>query len=688
MRIRHALLAFAAGACAVGQASAEEGMWTFNRFPAEQVQKAYGFKPDQKWLDGVRQASVRLAQGCSGSFVSPQGLVMTNHHCVHECVEQLSTPKKDLVEGGFWAKTQKDETTCPDLEVNNLVAITDVTARVQKAMEGKSDQAANEARKAEMSKIEKECATGDDVRCDVVSLYNGGIYDLYKYRRYQDVRLVFAPELGIAFFGGDPDNFMFPRFTLDAAFLRVYENGAPAKIEHYFPWSPAGTKEGELTFVSGHPGSTSRLQTVAEIESWRDFGLVPRLLYLAEIRGALTEYAKRGKEQERHSKGMLFGVENALKAFRGEAHALFQPGLMAQKRAQEKTLRDRVMGDKAMATQYGGAWEAVAKAQALWRQYQKRYTMLESRRGFSSDLYDQARTLVRASAELAKPNEQRLREYNDANLPALKQGLFSAAPIYDEFEIFRLSWSLTKLREALGPDDPFVKQVLGKESPEQLAVRVVKGSKLKDPKVRRQLFEGGAAAIEASRDPMIQLAKLVDPEARAIRKKMEDEVEAPVKRAHEQIAKARFAVEGTNSYPDATFTLRLSYGSVKGWEEEGKPVPPYTTFAGAYERHTGAEPFALPKSWLDAKSKVDLATPMNFVTTNDIIGGNSGSPVINRDAQIVGLIFDGNIHSLGGDYGFDAKLNRSVAVDSRAIAHALEKVYGADRLAQELRGGK
>jgi hypothetical protein len=361
---------------------------------------------------------------------------------------------------------------------------------------------------------------------------------------------------------------------------------------------------------------------------------------------------------------------------------------MAEKRAQEKALRDRVMANKDMAQKYGGAWDAIAKAMELSRRYQKRYNMIERGRGFSSDLFHQARTLVRASAELQKPNEKRLREYNDANLPALKQELFSEAPIYDEFEVFRLGWSLTKLREELGADDPFVKQVLGKESPDQMAARLVKGTKLKDPKARQKLFEGGAAAIDASTDPMIQLARLVDPEARAIRKKVEDEVEAPVKRAHELIAKARFAVEGTNTYPDATFTLRLSFGAVKGWDEDGKPVAPYTNFAGTFDRHTGADPFALPKRWLDAKGKVDPATPMDFVTTNDIIGGNSGSPVINKDAQIVGLIFDGNIHSLGGDYGFDAKLNRAVAVDSRAILHALDKVYGAERLVQELRGGK
>ncbi len=684
MKLRHLL--FAAPLLASMPAKAEEGMWTFNRFPTDKVKQAYGFAPDQKWLDHVRLSSVRLAQGCSASFVSKDGLVMTNHHCVHECVEELSTPSKDYIADGFFAKAQADEVKCPDLEVNQLIDIKDVTARVMKAAEGLTDAAANDAKKAEMSRIEKECATSDSLRCDIVTLYNGGVYDLYTYKRHQDVRLVFAPELAIAFFGGDPDNFMFPRHDLDSAFVRVYENGKPAKVKDFFKWSKSGTKEGELTFTAGNPGSTSRLKTIAEILAFRDFGLVKRLMYLSEIRGELVQYAKRGAEQERHSKAMLFGVENGLKAFKGEADALFAPGFVDAIKQKEDALRAKVMADKELAAKYGGAWDAVAGAVQRSRALSVRLGQLEGGQGFRNELFSFARMLVRAADEFQKPNEKRLREFTEGRKPGLEAQLMSPAPLYPEFEIFRMTFALTKLREYLGPDDPTVKLVLGSESPEQLATRLVNGTKLGDPAVRKALYEGGAAAIAASDDPMLKLAKLIDAESRTLRKQYEDEVEAVVRKNNELIAAARFAIEGTSSYPDATFTPRVSYGTVKGWQEGEKAIKPYTTFGTTFERHTGAEPFALPLSWLDAKPELDLSTPMNLCTTNDIIGGNSGSPVFNRNAEIVGLIFDGNIHSLGGDYGFDPELNRAVAVDSRAIVHALDKVYGATRLVKELTG--
>lgn len=674
-----------------GVAHAEEGMWTFNRFPSDTVEKLYGFKPDANWLEKVRLSSARLAQGCSASFVSPDGLVMTNHHCVHACVEELSSPKKNYIADGFWAKTAGDELKCPNLEVNQLVAITDVTARVMKAAEGLDDAKGLDAKKAAMSAIEKECQTSDALRCEVVTLYNGGVYDLYQYKRHQDVRLVWAPELGIAFFGGDPDNFMFPRFTLDASFVRIYEGGEngkggkPVKTEHFFKWSPDGAKDGQLTFVAGNPGSTSRLDTVAETRAHRDTSLVSRLMYLSELRGALVEYARRGKEQARHSMSLLFGVENGLKAFRGEAEALFAPGFLDNLQKAEDTLKKAVLADKSMGATHG-AWDAIAAAVEKARPLSKRYGMLEGATGFRSDLFNFARMLVRAAEERTKPNEKRLREYTDGRLPALAARLLSAAPVYPELEVFRLTFGLTKLREVLGPDDAVVKAVLGKESPEQVAKRLVKGSKLMDLKVRKQLYEGGADAIARSQDPMILLAKSIDAESRALRKTMEDEIEAPIRKNHELIAAARFKIQGTNTYPDATFSPRLSFGAVKGWLEDGKPVAPFTTFGQTFERHTGSDPFALPKSWLGAKAQLDLATPMNFVTTNDIIGGNSGSPVFDKDAQIVGLIFDGNIHSLGGDYGFDASVNRAIAVDSRGILAALEKVYKVERLVNELKG--
>ncbi len=542
-----------------------------------------------------------------------------------------------------------------------------------------------------MSKIEKACATGDDVRCDVVTLYHGGKFHLYKYKRFQDVRLVMAPEFAIAFFGGDPDNFMFPRYDLDVSFLRIYDHDKPAQIPNYFEWSKEGAKAGDLTFVSGHPGGTSRLLTVAQLEFHRDVMLPSILMRYSELRGQLTEFQNRGKEQKRISNDELFGIENAIKVFKGRREALVEPAFFAQKIAAEKALREKVAATPALA-ETAGAWDAIAKAEQQYREIYDRYTYIERRSsradtgaGFLSDLFDHARALVRYADELQKPNEQRLREFADSRLPAVKAKLTSTAPIYDELETFTLGASLTKLREVLGADDAFVKKVLGPNAPRDLAATIVKNSKLKDPKFRKALLDGGKAAIDASNDPMIQLARLIDADARAVRKLYEDNVESVERKNGELIAKAEFAVYGSSVYPDATFTLRLAYGSVKGWNEAGREVNPITNLGGAFERATGKEPFALPKSWLDAKSKLNLSTPFNFVSTNDIIGGNSGSPIIDKDARVVGLIFDGNIHSLGGDYGYDPATNRAVSVASAALVETLDKVYGAQRLIAELK---
>jgi hypothetical protein len=664
---------------------ADEGMWTYNNFPFAKVKEKYGFEPSQPWLDKVRLSSARLAPGCSASFVSPTGLVMTNHHCARVCIEQLSTADKDYIANGFYAKTAADELKCPAMELNQLTSITDVTERLNTATQGLTGKQYNDSLKAEMSKIETECATTAQVRCDVVTLYQGGKYNLYKYRRFQDVRLVFAPEHAIAFFGGDPDNFEFPRYDMDVTFLRIYQDGKPAPAEHYFKWSKAGAKEGELTFVSGNPGKTSRGLTIAELEYQRDVVLPKNQVIQAELRGMLTEFQKRGPEQKRISNNLLFGVENALKATKGKHEALLDKKFFAQKAGAEQELRQKVDANPELKKKYGAAWDEIAKAEEQHKLVRKENTFIEGTYGFNSQLYTIAKHLVRGTEELTQENSQRLREYNEANLPALKALLFSPAPIYPELEIARLEFSLTKLREELGADHPFVKKVLGKESPLKLATRVVSSSQLRDPAVRKQLFEGGPKAVAASKDPMIQLAALVDPDARAIRKHYEENIEAVVRKNSELVAKAKFEVYGTGIYPDATSSLRLSYGSVKGYTEDGKKVAPITTMAGAYERHTGEEPFALPTTWLDAKGKLKLSTPMNFISTNDIIGGNSGSPVINKDAEIVGLVFDGNIQSLGGDYGFDESVNRTVSIHSDALIEALQKVYRATRVIEELR---
>ena len=666
---------------------AEEGMWTFDKFPSEKVRAKYGFSPSQDWLDHVRRASVRLAEGCSASLVSGNGLVLTNHHCAASCIQELSSGEKDYSAKGYQAKSPAEELRCAGQEANIVEEISDVTARLAAATKGLPDKAANDARKAEIARLEKECATSSALRCEVISLYGGGVYDLYKYRRYQDVRIVFAPEFTAAFFGGDPDNFMFPRYDLDMSFLRIYDNNQPLKTPDYFPFSRAGAKEGELTFVPGNPGGTDRQHTVAMLENERDFMRPHMLLYLAEYRGLLTMFQTRGNEQRRVSQDELFGMENSLKAFKGEEESLLQKSFFEQKRNEELDFQKRVQADPKLRAEYGKVWDEVAQAVNQLRVHHLSYLYFERSFGFRSDLYRHARRLLRMAEEYPKPNERRLEEYADARKPEVAQVTLSTAPISKELETETLTWSLTKLREVFSVDDPRIRQIFGKQSPREIATAAVNGTRLQDAAVRKALMEGGKHSLDAadaSTDPMMALAKLVDPIARGVRKKYEDEVESVLTRAKEKLAKARFAAYGGSLYPDATFTLRLTYGQVKGWLENGTPVPPFTIFGGAFERATGRDPYALPQSWLDAKSKLNLQTPLNFVTTNDIIGGNSGSPVINKDRQIVGLIFDGNIHSLGGNYGFDESVNRAVAVHSGAILEALDKVYAAKRVLAEL----
>ncbi|GGP23419.1 S46 family peptidase [Silvimonas iriomotensis] len=665
---------------------AAEGMWTLDRLPTQAIAQQYGFTPDAAWTDKVMHASVRIAGGCSASFVSPTGLVLSNHHCALSCVEQLSSIKKDFVKDGFLAATPAQEVRCPEIELNRLDRITDVTKEVKTATAGLSGGAFRDAQNAVKARLTAACA-GDakaTTRCEVVDLYHGGRYDLYQYHRYQDVRLVFVPEKSLGFFGGDPDNFNFPRYAIDMSLLRAYENGKPAVVKDYFPFNPAGAQEGELTFVTGNPGRTQRLLTVAQLETQRDTVIEHQLLSLAQLRGILTQYSAESPEKARVAATDLFGIENSFKARLGQLQALQDPVLMAQKRQEEADLRAFVAKDPTLASKAGGAWDAIAKAQTVYREIEPDYLMKEVGLGFNSQYFRIARNLVRGADERALPDQQRMPEFNEAALPQLEQRLFSSAPLYPDFERVKLTASLTRLREILGTDDPFVKQVLGKQSPADLARQLTEGTQLADVARRKALWDGGKAAIAASDDPMIKLARLVDPAARAVRLKYENDVDAVEQKNAELIAQARFAQLGDKVYPDATFTMRLSYGEVRGWSERGQPVPPFTHFAGLYDRATGAEPFALPQSWITAKPKLDPQQRMNFVTTNDIIGGNSGSPVINRQGQIVGLVFDGNIHSLGGAFYYDPVSNRTVAVHSGAILQALKYVYGADQLVQEL----
>ena len=667
---------------------ADEGMWTFDNFPSKTVGAKYGFTPTQAWLDHVRLSSLRIAGGCSASFISPQGLVMTNHHCVVDCVEQISTPKENFVDNGFVAKTPAEERKCPAFELDQLVEIRDVTADVQGAMAGKTGHDANKALHAKEAELQESCGSDASVRCDVVSLYHGGVYDLYRYKRYIDVRLVFAPEFGSAQFGGDPDNFNFPRYDFDIGLLRAYEGDKPAATSDYLRWSANGSKDGELVFVAGNPGGTSRELTNAQLAYERDHAFPVIMPRLAEHRGLLEEFVARGPEQAREANEDLFFLENAFKAYLGQQQALLDPQFFAIKVQEEQHLRAATAADPKLAGDVS-AWDEIAEIQKVRTQLSLRYATLGGRSFRGGELLSYALRLVRAASERTKPNGERLPEYTDQALVNVQQEMSAQVPIYKDLEELDLAFLLTMVRRNLGADDAFVKKMLGKESPEQLAHRLLSGTHLEDAKVREELYKGGESAVAASSDPMIRFAASINGDLLAVRKEYEARVDAPTRAAAERIAKARFAVYGTSVDPDATFTPRLSYGTVKGFEDaEGKFVEPYTMIGGLFERATGAPPYNLPESWLKAKGSLNLSLPMNLSTTNDVIGGNSGSPLINKDGNVIGLIFDGNIFSLGGDYGYDAAKNRSIAVDSRALIEGLRKVYHADRVVDEIEAAR
>lgn len=666
-------------------ASADEGMWTFDNFPSAKVQATYGVKIDKAWLDRVQAASVRLSTGCSASLVSKEGLVLTNHHCVVDCAQALSTAKTDFVKDGFVIATRAEERKCPGMQAEVLTSITDLTDQINAATKGLSGEAFIKARNAAVAAAESAaCAKDDKARCQVVSLYRGGQFKLYKYRKYADVRLAFAPEFATAFFGGDPDNFNFPRFNLDVAFVRLYEGGKPVKSPAHLTWRSTAPKLDEVTFVSGNPGGTDRMLTVSQLQTQRDLVLPVSQLQRSELRGRLIQFSAESPEHKRIATDMLFGLENGFKVFFGRQFALNDPAFMGAKTAAEAELRAKVAADPKLAATVGDPWGDIAKVQTVYADNYLRYRQLESAAGGGSDLYWHARELVRAAQERTKPSGERLPEFADARLPLMEKQLLDDKPVHPELETLYLGFWLSKTREYLTADDPATKLILGKESPEGLATRLVSGSKLGDPAVRKALWDGGLAAIQASDDPMIQFVLKTDAPARAIRKTWDAEVAGPTDSAAARVAAARFGVYGDAVYPDATFTLRLSYGKVAGWTWRGVTVPAFTTFAGLYDRATGAEPFELAPRWIAAKDKLNPDTVFDFVTTNDIIGGNSGSPVINAKGEILGAAFDGNIHSLGGNYGYDGALNRTVVVSSAAATEALDKVYGQAALVKEL----
>lgn len=683
---RQTLAALLAAALLAPAGFADEGMWTFDNPPIKLLKEKYNFTPTQQWLDHLRLASVRLNDGGSGSFVSPHGLLLTNHHVALGQLQKNSTAEHDYVKDGFYAATADQEMKSQDLEVNVLMSLEEVTAKVNEAVKGaKNSEEEFAKRKASIAAIEKESTDKTGLRSDVVTLYQGGEYWLYRYKKYTDVRLVFAVEQQTAFFGGDPDNFTYPRYDLDMAIYRVYENGKPIDSKDYLKWNSKGADDGELVFVSGHPGSTQRSDTYAELVFDRD-SVTPTVIQVLKRRIALLkEYSTRGPEQARQAASMIFGLENGRKVYEGRLLGLQDKNLMEKKRKEEEEFKAKVDANPEWKKEYGNAWEKDAKS------VEKEKTRIKQQfyRSSDSQLATLAVNVVTYVAEVKKPDGERLAGFHEAQLESLKVRLFSPAPVYPEMDIARMTSALEADLKELGPDDAWLKAVLDGRTPQQAAKELISGTKVGDPEFRKSLVDGGQAAVDASTDTMIAMARRIDPIRREQIKWFEDNVQSVQQQSGEQLGKARFAVYGKSTYPDATFTLRLSYGQVRGYPMNGTVAPPKTTMFGLYDRAASfnyESPFDLPKRYMDGRDKLDLSTPINFVTTNDIIGGNSGSPVVNRNGDIVGLIFDGNIESLVGDFVYDGTANRAVAVHTGGMAEAMGKLYGAQKLVDELMG--
>jgi hypothetical protein len=664
---------------------ADEGVWLPNQFPSEAVQQKYGFRPSTEFLKHLQTSAVRFNNGGTGSFVSSDGLLFTNHHVGADCVQKLSSPGHDLIKDGFSAASRADERRCPDLEVNVLLNTTDVTPKVT---DGVTDQTAPaeaaRLRRSNIARLEKECATKTGNRCDVVTLFAGARFDLYEYKKYTDIRLVFAPEFELAFFGGDPENFTYPRFDLDITFFRAYENGKPAKPLDYFRFSHEGARDGDVIFTSGNPGTTGRLMTLAQLEFLRDTDYPLRQRRFKSLADTLLAWSATSEEHRRQAQEVIFGVQNSYKANSGFLRGLNDRALMDIKRNAESKLRASVAANPDLAAQSRTAWDDLAAAYAAYRPSYAGYYLLEASPAVGSTLFGVARRVVRYAAETKKPNGERLREYSDAGLSSLEQAMYSPAPIHPELEVEALTEYFTFLGRELGPGYAPLTAILQGRSPREAAQAYVGTSKLTDIAERKRLA-GSLEAVAQSKDGMIQLAQLIDGPAREFRKAYEEQLESVLTRSSAQIAKARFVVSGGNDYPDATFTLRFSFGQIRGYKNDaGQTVDWKTDYAGLFPKVTGKDPYVLPERWMKAKSSLNLATPFNFAATADIHGGNSGSATLNSKGEIVGIVFDSNLEALPNRFVYTDGQARSVHVASQGIVEALKNVYGAHKLLKEL----
>lgn len=667
---------------AAAPATADEGMWLYNDPPKKELKEKYNFELSPEWMKHLRLSSVRFNNGGSGSFVSNQGLVLTNHHVGADAIQKLSVEGKDLIKTGFLAETRQQELPTKDLELNVLYQIEDVTDRVKGAVKaGMSAERAEAAKRAAKAAIEKESLDETGLRSDVVTLFRGGAYHLYRYKKYTDIRLVFAPEIGIAFYGGDSDNFEYPRYCLDMALFRVYEDGKPVNPKEFLTASKQGLKEGDLTFVSGHPGRTERQNTSAHLEFLRDVRYPMALRFLRRMEVLLRTFSERSPERKRRAQDDLFGVQNGRKAYLGGLEGLQSPDLVGNKRKKESRIQKALEGDSRLRDKYGDPYGDIEKALAAYRDLYDDYYLVGAGRAFNTRLFDIAETIHRYKTESKKPSGERLREYRESNLDSLKQKLFSAAPLYNDLEAAKLADSLSFLMEVRGADDEIVQVALAGKSPQVRASELVRLTKLGDVEFRKKALEG---AVE---DPMLELARAVDKESRRLRSAYEQKVKGPLEDAYARLGLLEFDLGETAGYPDATFTLRLAFGPVARYELDGKEVPAFTDIGGLFEKgkqFKQAAPYNVPKTWLEAEDKLDLDVPFNFVSTPDITGGNSGSPVVDRKGQLVGLIFDGNIQSLVLDFQYEDIVSRAVSVDIRAMKEALSKVYRADYLVEEM----
>ena len=666
---------------------ADEGMWTFDNPPLKQWKERYNFEPSKEWLDNVRLASVRLSDGGSASFVSPNGLIITNQHVASGQLSKMSSKDKDYIKVGFYARTNAEEVKAADLEANVLLSYEDVTAKVQAAAKpGATDKDAGEQRKAVMAGIEKDCTAQTGLKCEVISFYSGGEYWLYRFKKYTDLRIVFAPEEQISFFGGDYDNFTYPRYDLDITFLRAYENGQPAKTPNYFKWSANGAADGEFVVLPGNPGSTSRLSTVAQLAHQRDVGNILQKKVWDTRLHALETYSKLGAEQRRQAGTTIRSLNNSLKRLAGQQEGLLNPRQFGKKEGEEKSLRDELAKKPELNKQYALAWNEVAAAYA---ELPKMAPRLAFSSLASSRLGTIASQIVRYGDEIKKPNDKRYDEFRDNRFDSLKVQMLSPAPIYPEMEEAALKAWFDEAVKTLGPNDPFIKAALGDAQVAEVLSRAVRETKLGDVAVRKALLEGGSDAVAKSTDPMLTLARRVEPVIRELRAWNESKILSVESSAGEKISKARFAVYGKSIAPDANFNLRLSYGRVKGYDEDTTLVPYRTTFYGLYDRALSfgeTPPYELPQRYKDKKNSFDLSMPLDFVYTADTIGGNSGSPVINRNAEFVGINFDSNIQKLPNRYWYvqEDEGGRAVGVHSAGILEALRKIYETNELVAEL----